>query len=159
MTDDDDQSELRADLIEYLHVNLSSEFQRHIDATYLFGSLVDGRYNHTSDIDVFFVLDDYDYPAKGDINMLGLANDPVAVEQGLGRQRDETWLGATEWGGGPEEALAQLPEYIVHALRSVLVEDFSDGVALRWIDIFFGTEQQLHEYATAVEPLAFPKTE
>ena len=156
MPEADYDPEIRTKLVEYLSATVPSDCVRHIDESYIFGSLASGRFANPSDVDVFFVMDEWEHPGKVDINMTCMANVPEAVEQGLGRQRDEWWSGRAEWGMRPEEVIEEIPEYVVEMFRAIIAEPFRTACSQRWVDVYVGTRSQLDAYANETEQLPFP---
>lgn len=154
---DDHDPDIRAKLIDYLDRTVTDECQAHIEQTYVFGSLADGRFARPSDVDVFFVMNDWDYPGTGDINMVCMSNVPEAVEQGLGKQPGDWWTGRRQWGKGPDAVTNEIPDYLTDSMRAIIAEPFRTSHSQRWVDVFFGSRDQLNRTADSTEPLDFPR--
>lgn len=156
MSDEYDYDEIIEDLVEYLDTILYSECKSEIKQSYVFGSVADRSFNRESDVDVFLVLDEYDLPAMGDITMLCLANVDPAVQRGVDRQPGDRWGLQEQWGLPPEEAVDRIPKPLELSLRGVIAEPFSTAGAIRWVDLFYGTHEQLETYAGEYEEIPFP---
>ena len=158
MSGEYDYDEIVGDLVGYLDTILYSECKSKINQSYVFGSVADESFNRESDVDVFLVLDEYELPAMGDITMLCLANVEPAVQRGVGRQPGDRWELREEWGMSPEKAVDCIPESLNLSLRGVIAEPFSTAGAIRWVDIFYGTHEQLEAYASEYEEIPFPNS-
>lgn len=152
-------------LITYLQRTVNTETKQQISETYIAGSLAktlnnegdsyEGGFNIESDVDVFFVLNEWDLP-RGDISMVCMANVDVAVRNGLERQPGESWGGQKYWGEEPESAIEELPRPLLESVNRIIGSNFSTDKQRRFVDVFFGNENQLKQHTTHRRKIDFP---
>lgn len=141
----EDREKVLQDVSDYIYRNLTQECLSHVEDVYVIGSYASGDQDRESDIDIFLVIDSFDFPAAGDVNMICMSNVPEAVRQGLGKKPRDRWTRTREWNGrSPEEATEMIPEYIVKSMRNIIAEPFSTSESQRWVDVYFGKRSHLH---------------